>query len=588
MYLEKINTPSDVKKLNQEELRTLAEEMRTALIQKLSRHGGHFGPNLGMVEATIALHYVFESPKDKIVFDVSHQSYCHKMLTGRKDAFLHEEQYDDVSGYTNPAESEHDFFNVGHTSTSISLASGLAKARDLMSESGNVIAVIGDGSLSGGEALEGLDFASELKSNFIILVNDNDMSIAENHGGLYQNLKQLRETNGTSECNLFRALGLDYRFVRDANDIDSMIVALQEVKDIDHPVVVHMVTQKGKGYAIAEQNKENWHWCMPFDVETGKPTVSFDGEDYGTLTADFLLEKMKHDPKVVAVTAAVPTVMGFTKEKRKAAGTQFVDVGIAEEHAVAFSSGIAAAGGKSVFGTHSSFIQRTFDQMSQDLCINRSPATILVYTASVFGMSDITHLGIYDIPLISNIPGLVYLAPTCKEEYFAMLNWSIEQSQYPVAIRVPCNGVISTGSQADADYSDLNKYQVRQQGSKVAILALGDFFQLGEESAKKIAEETGTMPTLINPRYITGLDERLLTELKEDHKLVITLEDGILDGGFGEKIARFYGASDMKVLNYGLKKEFIDRYQVKEVLRQNRLTPEQIAEDAAKNFESEE
>lgn len=579
MYLEKISTPADVKKLDTEQLVILAEEMRAALIQKLSKHGGHFGPNLGMVEATIALHYVFDSPKDKIVFDVSHQSYCHKMLTGRKDAFLHEEQYDDVSGYTNPAESKHDFFNVGHTSTSVSLASGLAKARDLSGESGNVIAVIGDGSLSGGEALEGLDFASELKSNFIIIVNDNNMSIAENHCGLYQNLKELRETNGTSPCNLFRAFGLNYRFVPDGNDISAMIAALQEVKDIDHPVVVHMVTQKGKGYALAEQYKENWHWCMPFDVETGKPTVSFEGEDYGTLTADFLLEKMKHDPKVVAVTAAVPTVMGFTEEKRKAAGKQFVDVGIAEEHAVAFSSGIAAAGSKPVFATYSSFIQRTFDQLSQDLCINKSPATILIYTASVFGMSDITHLGIYDIPLISNIPDMVYLAPTCKEEYFAMLNWSIEQNQYPVAVRVPCNGVISDGEQAETDYSNLNKYQVKQQGSKTAILALGDFYQLGEETAKSIAEKTGIAPTLVNPRYITGLDEELLTELKENHSIVITLEDGILDGGFGEKIARFYGTSDVKVLNYGLKKEFLDRYNVEEVMYQNRLTPEQIADD---------
>lgn len=582
MYLEKINSPADVKNLKKDELLTLAKEMRTALIQKLSKHGGHCGPNLGMVEATIALHYVFDSPKDKIVFDVSHQSYCHKMLTGRKDAFLNEKQYDDVSGYTNPAESEHDFFNIGHTSTSVSLASGLAKARDLSEESGNVIAVIGDGSLSGGEALEGLDFASELKSNFIILVNDNDMSIAENHGGLYQNLKELRETNGESSCNLFRAFGLDYRFVPDGNNISAMISALQEVKDIDHPVVVHMVTQKGKGYALAEKNKENWHWCMPFDIETGRPTISFDGEDYGTLTADFLLEKMKNDPKVVAVTAAVPTVMGFTEKKRKAAGKQFVDVGIAEEHAVAFSSGIAAAGGKPVFATYSSFIQRTFDQLSQDMCINQSPATILIYTASVLGMSDITHLGIYDIPLISNIPRMVYLAPTSKEEYFAMLNWSIEQNQYPVAIRVPCNGVISDSEQADADYNDLNKYQVKQHGSKIAILALGDFFQLGEQTAKTITEKTGITPTLINPRFITGLDEKLLTELKKNHKLVITLEDGILDGGFGEKIARFYGTSDVKVLNYGLKKEFLDRYKAEEIMYQNRLTPEQITEDTEK------
>lgn len=579
MYLEKINAPQDVKKLSLEEMTALAAEMRTALLQKLSRHGGHFGPNLGMVEATIAMHYVFDSPKDKIVFDVSHQSYCHKMLTGRREAFLKEPHYDDVSGYTNPEESEHDFFNIGHTSTSVSLASGLAKARDLKGESGNVIAVIGDGSLSGGEALEGLDFAYELHSNFIILVNDNDMSIAENHGGLYQNLRQLRETDGQHPCNLFRAMGLDYRFVKNGNDIGEMIAMLQEVKDIDHPVVVHIVTQKGKGYALAEQNKENWHWCMPFDLETGKSTVSFDGPDYGTMTADFLLKKMKADPKVVAVTAAVPAVFGFTAEKREEAGSQFVDVGIAEEHAIALSSGIAAAGGKPVFATYSSFIQRTFDQLSQDLCINQNPATVLIFAASVYGMNDVTHLGIYDIPLISNIPNMVYLAPTNQEEYFAMLEWSMEQTAHPVAIRVPANGVFLAGAQPAQDYSQLNQYQVTQKGSQVAILALGDFYQMGEAVAKLLEEKTGTTPTLINPRFITGQDTDLLESLKQEHRVVVTLEDGILDGGFGEKIARFYGAEDTKVLNFGLKKEFLDRYRLEDVLQENHLTPEQIVAD---------
>ena len=579
MYLEKINQPKDVKTLNNTELVELASEMRKALIQKLSKHGGHFGPNLGMVEATIALHYVFESPKDKIVFDVSHQSYGHKMLTGRKDAFLYEEHYDDVSGYTNPEESEHDFFNVGHTSTSVSLATGLAKARDLKGDQGNVIAVIGDGSLSGGEALEGINFASELESNFIILVNDNDMSIAKNHGGLYKNLKLLRDTKGVSECNLFKAMGLDYIYEDCGNDIQKLIAVFQKVKDIDHPIVVHINTLKGKGYTPAEENKENWHWCMPFDVETGESTVSFEGEDYATLTSDYLLEKMKKDPTVTTIVAAVPTNIGFTEDKRKEAGKQFVDVGIAEEHAIAMASGIAANGGKPVFATHSSFIQRTYDQLAQDLCVNNNPATILVNTASVFGMNDVTHLGIFDIPMIANIPNLVYLAPTTKEEYFAMLDWSIEQMDYPVAIRIPCNGVISTGETVASDYSDLNRYEVKQSGSKVAILALGDFYQLGEEVAKAVEEKMGMAPTLINPRYITGLDVELLEKLKEEHMLIVTLEDGVLDGGYGEKIARFYGPTDVKVLNYGLKKEFLDRYDVNEVLCENRLTKEQILED---------
>ena len=578
MYIEKINQPTDVKNLNSEQLHVLADEMRQALLQKLSKHGGHFGPNLGMVEATIALHYVFNSPTDKIVYDVSHQSYPHKMLTGRKDAFLYEDKYDDVSGYSNPDESDHDFFTIGHTSTSVSLACGLAKGRDLKGDRENIIAVIGDGSLSGGEALEGLDFASELNSNLIIVVNDNDMSIAENHGGLYKNLKQLRDTDGKSECNLFKSMGLDYVFVKDGNDIDSLITAFEQVKDSTYPVVVHICTQKGKGYKIAEENKENWHYCGPFNLETGKSDMSQDGgEDYSSMTADILLKKMKEDKTVVGITSATPTVFGFTEDKRKEAGSQFVDVGIAEETAVALASGIAKNGGKPVYGVYSTFIQRTYDQLSQDLCINNSPATLLVYWASVYGMNDVTHLGIYDIPMMSNIPNLVYLAPTTKEEYLAMLDWSIEQNDHPVAIRVPIS-VVSDGKKVTKDFSKLNEYEVTQNGSKIAIVALGSFYSVGAKTAEIIENKTGVKPTLINPIYITGTDDKLLEQLKENHDVVITVEDGILDGGFGEKIARFYGNSDVKVLNYGLKKEFIDRYNAEEIVKANRLTPEQIAE----------
>ena len=579
MYIEKINQPTDVKNLNSEQLHILADEMRQALLQKLSKHGGHFGPNLGMVEATIALHYVFNSPTDKIVYDVSHQSYPHKMLTGRKDAFLYEDKYDDVSGYSNPDESDHDFFTIGHTSTSVSLACGLAKGRDLKGDSENIIAVIGDGSLSGGEALEGLDFASELNSNLIIVVNDNDMSIAENHGGLYKNLKQLRDTDGKSECNLFKSMGLDYIFVKDGNDIDSLITAFEQVKDSTYPVVVHICTQKGKGYKIAEENKENWHYCGPFNLETGKSDMLQDGgEDYSSMTADILLKKMKEDKTVVGITSATPTVFGFTEDKRKEAGSQFVEVGIAEETAVALASGIAKNGGKPVYGVYSTFIQRTYDQLSQDLCINSSPATILVYWASVYGMNDVTHLGIYDIPMMSNIPNLVYLAPTTKEEYLAMLDWSIEQNDHPVAIRVPIS-VVSDGKKVTKDFSKLNEYEVTQNGSKIAIVALGSFYSVGAKTAEIIENKTGVKPTLINPIYITGTDDKLLEQLKENHDIVITVEDGVLDGGFGEKIARFYGNSDVKVLNYGLKKEFLDRYNPEEIVKANRLTPEQIAED---------
>lgn len=579
MYIENINGPEDVKKLSVDQMHVLAQEMRDALLKRASIHGGHFGPNFGMVEATIALHYVFDSPKDKMVFDVSHQTYPHKMLTGRKDAYLYEEKYDDVSGYSNPAESEHDHFIIGHTSTSVSLACGLAKARDLKGEEGNVIAVIGDGSLSGGEALEGLDYAAELGGNLIIVVNDNDMSIAENHGGLYQNLKLLRETKGQAECNLFKAMGLDYVYVDEGNDVKTLIDTFTSVKDSKKAVVVHIKTLKGKGYALAEENKENWHWCMPFHIENGEPLMAMDGEDYSDVTAEYLLAKMKEDRSVVAITAATPAVMGFGKVKREEAGKQFVDVGIAEETAVALASGIAQNGGKPVYGVYSSFVQRTYDQLSQDLCINNSPATLIIYAASVYGMNDVTHLGIFDIPMISNIPNLVYLAPTTKEEYLAMLDWSIAQTEHPVAIRVPGGELVSDGVAVTKDFSQLNTYEVTQKGSKVAVIGLGTFYPLAKEVAEKLKAEKNIDVTVINPYYITGVDEALLEELKKDHDVVLTLEDGILDGGFGEKIARFYGNSDVKVYNYGLKKEFLDRYDVNEVLKENHLTAEQIVED---------
>lgn len=577
MYIEKINGPEDVKKLNIEEMTALAEEMRHALLKRASIHGGHFGPNFGMVEAIIALHYVFESPKDKMVFDVSHQTYPHKMLTGRKDAYLYEEHYDDVTGYSCPEESEHDHFTIGHTSTSVSLACGLAKARDLRGESGNVIAIIGDGSLSGGEALEGIDFAAELDSNMIIVVNDNDMSIAENHGGLYSNLKLLRETNGQAECNLFKAMGLDYVYVDHGNDLRELIGAFKQVKDSKKPVVVHINTLKGKGYKPAEEHKEEWHWHLPFDIETGKshfPEV----EDYSSVTCEYLIEKMKKDPTVVAITSGTPTILGFTQEKRKQAGRQFVDVGIAEETAVALASGIAKGGGKPVYGVYSSFIQRTYDQISQDLCIDGNPATIVVYTGSVFGMTDVTHLGLQDIPMLSNIPGLVYLAPTTKEEYLSMLDWSVEQKEMPVAIKLPGGDMISDGREVTKDWSQLNTYEVTEKGSKIALIGLGTFYSMALQTAEML-EKKGIHATVINPYYITGLDKGLLEKLKADHDTVVTLEDGILNGGFGEKIARFYGSSDMKVYNYGLKKEFLDRYDVNEVLKENHLTAEQIVND---------
>lgn len=576
MYLEKISDPNQLKKLNIDEMQTLAQEMRAALMEKLSVCGGHVGPNLGFVEATIALHYVFNSPVDKFVFDVSHQSYPHKMLTGRNFAYLDAERFHEVSGYTNPQESPHDMFNVGHTSTSVSLATGLAKARDLRGGSENIVAVIGDGSLSGGEALEGLDFAGQMDSNLIVVVNDNGMSIAENHGGIYKNLRELRESGGKCGCNLFKAMGLDYVYLDDGNDIEALIRTFSAVKDCVRPVAVHINTQKGKGFKLAEQDKERWHWSVPFDKNTGEPYFEAE-ENCASLTADFLLDKMKKDSSVIVVAAGTPASIGFDKTKREMAGRQFADVGIAEEHAVAMVSGIAKNGGKPIFATYSSFIQRTYDQLSQDLSINGSPATILISGASVYAMNDMTHLGIFDIPLISNIPDIVHLAPTSKAEYFAMLDWSIEQDKHPVVIRIPVQ-TRDDGRTPDADYGEINKFKVEKVGEKVVVFAVGGFYGIGADVCREL-EKHGVNATLVNPRFVSGLDTDLLDELKKTHSVAITLEDGILNGGFGEKIASYYGADDIKVKNYGLEKKFYDRFDADDVLRENGITADGIACD---------
>ena len=586
MHLKSIKSPSDLKKLSQSELLELSAEVRQTLLKKLSVRGGHIGPNLGVVELTIALHYVFDSPKDKIVYDVSHQSYVHKMFTGRAEAFLNPEKYHEVSGYSNPKESEHDFFNIGHTSTSVSLALGLAKARDLKNDHENIIAVIGDGSLSGGEAYEGLNNAAEVGTNFIIIVNDNEMSIAENHGGLYQNLRELRESNGMAPDNFFKSMGLDYIYVEDGHNVENLIKVLESVKDTDHPIVVHVHTMKGKGFEPAEINKEAYHSGSPFDLETGEFKTKR-SRNLINLTVEYLLKEMEKDPTIVAVNAGTAGFFGFSKERREKAGKQFVDVGIAEEHAVAFSSGIAANGAKPVFCVASTFLQRTYDQISQDLCINNNPALILVSGASVYAMNDVSHLGIFDIAMIGNIPNLVYLAPTCKEEYLQMLEWGIQQDQHPVAIRIPV--IDSEGDiNKTTDYGELNKYQVTKKGSKVAVVALGDFYGLGKEIVDKLAKEEDIKATLINPRFITGIDEELLDSLQADHSLVITLEDGILEGGFGEKIASFYGPTKMRVKNYGIKKSFPDRYVPHKLLEENGVTVEAIVQDISAILKTEE
>ena len=577
--IERINEATDVKKFKVDELDKLAAEIREALFNRLTKIGGHFGPNFGIVEAEIALHYVFNSPTDQFVFDVSHQSYPHKILTGRKAGYIYEDHFSEDSGYTNPDESEHDLFNVGHTSTSISLATGLVKARDLKGEKRNVIALIGDGSLSGGEAMEALNVAgSELDSNLIIIVNDNEMAIAENHGGIYKNLSKLRETKGRAENNIFKAFGLDYMYVENGNDIPTLIDAFNKVKDIEHPIVVHIHTEKGLGYKIAEENKEAWHWCMPFNRETGLSTIDFgDGEDYTSITADYIVKKVKKDKDVLVITPAMPMAVGLSPELREELGDQYIDVGIAEEQAVAMASGAAKNGAKPLVVTNMTFIQRTYDQISQDVCINNNPVTILLNYTSFAGLTDVTHLGIFGISAFSNIPNLVILAPSSKSEYINMLDWSLDQKEHPVMILIPGNEV--TERESDKDYDNIGKFKVEKQGEKAAIIALGDFYQMGESLAASVKEELGFTPTLINPRFASALDTDLLEEIGHNHSLVVTLEDGIVDGGFGHKIAAFYSASNVKVKNYGLEKKFYDRYNPAELLKELGMTNEAMVND---------
>ena len=580
MLLEHINSPADVKALACDQLPALADEIRKAILARVSIHGGHVGPNLGFVEATIALHRVFNAPTDKFVFDVSHQSYPHKLLTGRTFGFLDASRLDEVSGYSSPAESpEYDTFELGHTSTSIALATGLQKGRDIMGRHENVIAVIGDGSLSGGEAFEGLDTAAETGSNIIIVVNDNEMSIAENHGGLYDNLALLRQTGGKAECNFFRAMGFDYIYVEKGNDIDSLIDAFNKVKDIDHPVVVHIHTLKGNGYAPAVEDKEYWHWSMPFNIETGEVRNPSDAEDYGDLIGTFLLDEIKKDSSLVTVTSGTPTVAGFTPERRKAAGRQHVDVGIAEEEAVAMISGLAKAGARPVWNVYSTFIQRTYDQLAQDLCINNQPAVINVFFGSVLGINDITHIGFYDIPMLANIPNLTYLAPSSWEELLSMERWALAQTACPVAIRIPGGQVVHSSEAFPTDYATASRARVIRRGSRVALVGSGASVAW-IEAAADILKKSGIEPTIISQTFLSELDTDLLESLKTDHSVVVVAEDGSVEGGYGQKIAAFYGTSSMRVVCNGVRKWLYDRYSYSALLAESHLTPETIAADA--------
>lgn len=586
MILDKVNSPSDLKKLNQNELIELCADIRKVILNRLSKIGGHIGPNLGVVEITTAFHYVFNSPIDKLVLDVSHQCYAHKILTGRKEGFIDDNKFSTISGFTSRRESEHDIFTVGHTSTAVALAVGLAKGRDLLNKKENIVALVGDGSLSGGESFEGLDNAATLNSNIIVILNDNDMSIYENHGGIYNHLKELRESNGLSSNNMFKAMGFDYYYLDEGNDVLKCIDLFKKVKDADHPVLLHIHTIKGKGFKPAEENRASYHSGGPFDLETGKYLNGNFRDAYIDYSSKIIIDGIKKNDKVIALSAAAPFFFG-SDTQRDEIKDNIMDVGICEQALMAIASGIARNGGIPIISVYSSFIQRTYDQLNQDLCLNDSKVTMLVYNATIGNLNQkrtgsVTHLGIYDIPLLSNIPNLVYMSPVFMEEYERMMEYALNNNSHPLAIRVPID-VNYSGIKDDTDYSKVNKFKVISEGNTIALIGAGNFYHL----AKNVYDELvclGFSPTLVNPIFMSGVDDELLKTLKKNHKLILTFEDGSLDGGFGEKISKYYSSSDIKVLNYGIKKEFIDFKNMDELKNECHLNVSQIISDIKENL----
>lgn len=623
--LSSIHTPADVHALSAQQLRDLCLEIRATLLDYGKQHGGHIGSNLGVVELTVALHRVFDSPRDRFIFDVSHQSYVHKMLTGRAEAYLDQSRFDEVTGFTNPLESEHDSFVLGHTGTSISLACGLAKTRDMQrgaageSTIGNVIAIIGDGSLSSAIAFEGLNNAAEQGGNLIIIVNDNEMSIAEDFGGMYGQLAKLRTSNGMAELNLFKAFGLDYRYVEQGNDVDALVEVLNEVKDIDHPIVVHIHTTKGLGFndeteadngsdgcnqtnpqPHAGQCEAN-HWQDP-EASLGKPLDA--RKYYGEMAMASLERRFDNEPGLVVISPATPGSNGITRDFRERAGAHYVDTGITEEHAAAFAAGIARAGGRPVLATSATFFQRTFDQLQQELALNHVPATLLIFGAGISG-ADNTHSGTFDMTMFANVPDVTCLAPASGEQMLDMLAWATGPSEHGVvAIRMPGEQILALERAADMAFDPLQRaeehdpavniagaypfarYQIVQPGRDVAILGLGNTMPLAAEITSALAENdeehAAITATLVDALQYSTMDAELLAMLADGHRLVVTLEDGQLEGGWGEKVTAFYAnssnanASRVRVLNFGAAKEFTDRVPLGELNERYGLTSETI------------
>lgn len=591
--LDEINEPNDIKRIDETRYARLASEIRKFLISQVSKTGGHLASNLGVVELTMALHLFLTLPEDKLIWDVGHQAYVHKILTGRKNEFSTLRQYEGMSGFPKRKESDCDAFDTGHSSTSISVATGLVKARDLSGGTQKIVAVIGDGALSGGMAFEALNNAGRLKTNLMIVLNDNNMSISENVGGMATYLGKVRTNTAYTDFKgnlentlkkvpklgdfivntlkqskdsikhfmipgmLFEDMGLTYIGPIDGHNISQMLTAFQSASRKKGAVLIHVVTKKGKGYGLAEREPWRFHGVEPFDIKTGKNIADKKGRSYSDIFSETMLELGKKEDKLVAITAAMPSGTGLLPFSREFPD-RFFDVGIAEEHAVTFAAGLSVGGFRPVVAVYSTFLQRAYDQIVHDVCVSKLPVIFAVDRAGIVGNDGETHQGIFDLSFLSHIPSMTVMAPKNGTEFKAMLEFAVHYSA-PIAIRYP-RGCAYTGLEENQSEIVLGKSEILFQGKEIAILAVGGMV----ETAVRVTEclrERGNNPTLVNVRFVTPMDEEVIEQLAKTHSILVTMEENIKHGGYGESVSVFlmeHGLHHVKHVNISLPNDFIE------------------------------
>ncbi len=610
-YLDKVNSPKDIKDMNVEEMDLLAKDIRKFLVRSISKTGGHLASNLGVVELTLSLHKVFDSPKDKIVWDVGHQSYVHKILTGRKDEFTTLRQFNGLSGFPKENESPHDIFDTGHSSTSISVAEGLACARDIKKEKSNIIAVIGDGSITGGMALEALNHVGYTNTDMTIILNDNEMSIDKNVGGMAKHLSSIISNSMThkvknevekilsvapggnlisktankvkdniiskfipQECAFFDSIGIKYYGPIDGHNIKELIDILNKVKKKKGPTLVHVITKKGKGYRYAEEAPDKYHGVSKFDIKEGiKPSTS---QSISAQVGKKLVKMADKDNRVTAVTAAMPSGTGLNLFEKEYPN-RYYDVGIAEQHATTFCAGLAKAGMKPYFAVYSSFLQRAYDQVIHDVCITNKNVTFLIDRAGIVGNDGETHHGMFDLSYLNVIPNIIVMAPKDSKELDLMMDLSLDVN-LPMAIRYP------RGNSYELNIGEylpikMGTYEVISQGKDIAILAIGTMVKHSIE-AKNILINDNINPTIVNARFLKPIDEKLLHEIFKEYKTIITIEDNVINGGFGSRINKFMVDNNYKsdIINMGLPDEFIQHGNSEDIYEYVGLSPKGIAD----------